>query len=481
MLREKLAGFSKDAAVYGIGDALGRVIGLVLLPILSRVFGPADYGAIDLLTISYAFLLIAIRLGVPTGVQRFYYRREGAERRRLLSSCLAFLLLVAMIGGALVALLAGPIARAVGGPFAEVRLATLVLAACVPVELLWNFLVLLLRLERRAVTFSMANVALVVLTPALTVLFVVGMDRGLAGVFAAKLVGLVVVTAGLAVLTRRAFGREVRFGVFTEVLRFALPGHPALLIKNLMNLLPRYLLASYAPLAAVGLFGIAARIGSVMRIYVEAFNRAWNPFAYANEGAPDERRLYEVVFKAFYASLLVVGLVLSLFAPEALGVLTPAAYAGAAALVPGVVGSLALDGLVLVFSTLLYTRDRVRWSSYLGAGRLVVFLAVGFWLVPTHGAAGVVGAMVVAALAHFLAYGAVALRAFPFAVPRARLAGLTLVAVAAATAVLRAGLDPAAAIVVKLLLVAATAFAAVRLLLDAHERTRLRGLLVRAR
>ncbi len=481
MVKDKLKGLSKDALIYGVGDALGRLIGLIMLPILSRIFGPADYGAIDLLQISYVFVVALLTFGVPSGVQRFYFRGEEEDRRALVTSCLVFLVGAAVVGGAVIAVFAEPLSRIVSGDPVLLRDAIRLLALQVPIEQIWTYQVLLLRMERRAVTFSMANISMVVLTPFLTFLFVVSFELGLTGVFLARTIAIAVVAAGLLPFTRHNFTGAVRFSVFRAVVRFALPGHPGHLIRQSMTVLPRYLLAYFAPLTAVGLFGIAVRVGSLVRIFVEAFNRAWNPFAYANEGSQDEARIYEVVLKMMFASLVMIASGLSALAPEALRLLTPAGYEDAALLVPGVVVHLGLDGLTLVLSTILYTRDRVRWSSYFGALHLTTLLGLGLWFVPRYQASGLVIALVTASLVHYVVYVIAALSLFHFAVPVGRMILVAGVATLLVVGLGRVDLPLWPLIALKLVALLGAGAIAVPLLMSASERTWARKLLARGR
>lgn len=477
MVKDKLKGLSKDALIYGVGDALGRLIGLIMLPILSRIFGPADYGAIDLLQISYVFVVALLTFGVPSGVQRFYFRGEEEDRRALVTSCLVFLVGAALFGSAAIATFAAPLSALVSGDAALLRNAIWVLALQLPIEQIWTYQVLLLRMERRAVTFSMANISMVVLTPTLTFVFVVTAGMGLTGVFLARCISLALVTLVLIAFTRHQYCGQVRSAVVREVVGFALPGHPAQLIRQSMTVIPRYLLAYFAPLAAVGLFGIAMRVGGLVRIYVEAFNRAWNPFAYANEGTDDEPRIYSIVLKLMFTSLVVIGTALSVLAPEALRVLTPAGYEGAAHLIPGVVVYLGIDGLILILSTVLYTRDRVRWSSYLGALKLVVMLALGLVLVPRYHANGLVITLVVASVVHYVAYVTAALSLFRFPVSTARMATVALLAALVVAGLYGVQLPVAALVSLKLIAIAGVGVGATYFILDASERLRARALL----
>lgn len=476
MVGDKLAGLSKDAVIYGLGDALGKMIGLILLPILTRIFGPADYGAIDILTISYMFLLVLVRFGVPSGVQRYYYRNDDESRRVLVSSSYAFMTILALLFSAAIVFIARPMSTWIEGDSEAVRASIVMLALTIPVELSWNYLVLLLRLRRRPVAFSLANTARIVVTPTLTVLFVVAMEQGIVGVFRAKFITMATITGVLFFFTRREFCSQIEFRAFRQVVLFALPGHPGLLLKSVMNVLPRYMLAFYAPIAAVGLFGIAMRISSVMKIYVDAFNRAWNPFAYANEGAQDERRIYEVAFRGFALSLVVVVMGLCLFAPELLKLLTTEKYVVASSLVPGIAFHLAVDGLVLMFSTLLYTRNQVRWTSYLGGVKLIVFFASAVVLAPRFGAPGVVGALVISSLVYGSAYAIVTLKVFHFSIPVVRFAVLLTVTAAATAGLNQWEASVGVALLSKAGTIVAASWIGLLLLFSPAERVRARQL-----
>lgn len=476
MLRAKIAGLSRDALIYGAGDGLGRLIGLIMLPILSRVFGPADYGTIDLLSITYAFSLVLLRVGVPSGVQRFYYRNEGEDRRRLVTSSVAFMLLLAVTVATGIAVFARPIGSLLDSGGVDLTLPIRILCLVLPIEMFWNYLVLLLRLQRKPLTFAMANIGIVIITPTLTYVFVVAQSMGMVGVFLAKLVALLVVTASIYFVARREFTREIRFSIFLDVVRFALPGHPALLVQQGMNVVPRYLLAAFAPMTEVGLFGIAQRLSSLMRISIDAFNRAWNPFAYSNEGAKEEQRIYEVVFRGLLVGLMTLGATLSLFAPEVVRLLTPEEYAIAALLVPGVVTYVALDGIVLVFSTLLYTRNRVRWSSYLGATKLLIFIGCGLVLVPEHQAVGLVISLVLAAAVHLALYVFVTLKVFAFDVPVWRTLGLTIAIAALVMAATSLALPVWPLVLVKLTAVVLVLVLSAFVLISTTEREQLRRL-----
>jgi len=410
-----------------VGDALGRLVSLVMLPILSRAFVPADYGAIDLLAVAYGFLIICIPMNVTTGLQKFYYQNSGLDVRQLVTSCCFFLTLLTIVVA---------IGLAAGGNYlselivggVDLRRAVQLLAFCLPIEIFFNCLLLLLRLQRKALYFSLINILRVILTPALTYVWVVLLSSGIDGVFISKLITLSILTLLTFIFERRNFSSVISFAPFKQMLLYAIPGHPSLIIKSLMNILPRYVLSVFASLSAVGLFGIAFRVTSVLNMGVEAFNRAWNPFAFANAGKPEERQLYELIFKTFAFGLIFFGLGLSLYAREVLMVLTPVEYHSAHLLVGGVTFFTGVRGLVLIYSTALYSVNQVKWTSYLTAFQLMVFLAAAAVLVPRYQTSGLIASLDLAAAIFLGCYLKVTEHFFPFFMPKLRLIFLLILA-----------------------------------------------------
>lgn len=429
MITNKLKGFAKDSFLYGIGDGLGRLAGLIMLPILSRVFMPSDYGAIDMLSVGYVFLHMAIRLNFAAGFQKFYYKVESSyELKVLTTSIIFFLLLLSICTTAVLFFLAPQISLLITQDTSLVT-PVRILSICMPIEIFFVYLQLLLRLQRKAVIFSLVNIAQVILLPVSTYIFVVTFNAGITGVFLSKLLSLVLLTVSMFLYSRKMFGLIISIEEYKRLLLYTLPGYPGMLIKSFMDILPRYLLALFAPLTAVGLFGVAFRITQVLNMFVEAFNRAWNPFAFAHSGKKEEKTLYEIIYKFFAIALIVLGTTISVFAKEVLLILTPSQYHAAYYLVGGIAFYLGMRGLVLIFSTALYSVNQVKWTSYLNIVQLSVFLPLAFMLVPKYETTGLIISLDAAIAVYSFCYMRITMRYFAFDMHWFRLFSLLLVSI----------------------------------------------------
>ena len=105
---------------------------------------------------------------------------------------------------------------------------------------------------------------------------------------------------------------------------------------------------------------------------------------------------------------------LTFFAREILRLLTPPEYYPAATLVAGICVYYAIRALTLIFSTGLYSANRVAHTSLMAIVQVAVFLITAAVLVPHYSAVGLVLSLDVSAAVYFLSYGLTIKKYFPF-------------------------------------------------------------------
>jgi O-antigen/teichoic acid export membrane protein len=162
--------------------------------------------------------------------------------------------------------------------------------------------------------------------------------------------------------------------MIVRLLRFGLPLVPAALAWICGDLAIRATLARQTDLAALGQYGIAARIASVLSIGIVGFTVAWHPFLYRASGA---RAASAARGAANQMTLLLVlgAIVISLLAPEAVDALAGARYGPAAMGVAPLSAAAVAFGLFSLLSAVAGRENRtvaVGLASLTGAGTQVV-------------------------------------------------------------------------------------------------------------
>jgi O-antigen/teichoic acid export membrane protein len=475
---------SGQTIVYGLAGASLSLVGLFTLPVFTRVFTPAQYGALEIVVVASGALAVAVDLGLGLAAQRSYYDHppEAVDgRRAVLSTAVATSLVSACAVAALVVVFARPLADALLGHRSYgplVAVTGLALPAGVLAQLTREVLRLTMRPWPYLVSCLLATaaggalgIALVTVGSAELKEVQIGalVGAGLSGVY-----GLAVVRGDLGlVFSRRELGVMLRYG---------LPLVPAGLAFWGLLLIDRFILQRLEGLGEVGVYGVANRTASIELLAALAFATAWAPFMLAlhADDPEEERRVRARVL--LYVSVLfgLISLALGLFAREAIDLVAPGYEAGADS-----VGLLALglmfQGVGAVAASGITIARRTSALALYTVFALVVDIVLCFALIPL---AGQVGAAI-ATLAAFALLAALQYRRAqqldpaPFELRRVLLA----IAICAIPLPLGAVLDPGpASELVKLAAIAlAIAALVVTGVLGEMERDWVRGLVRRSR
>ena len=322
-----------QSLVYGVGQAAARALQMVLVPIFTRQFAPAEYGVVDVIALVTWIATFLVVMGTDAAIARLFYEPEdAAERRTLVSTLAVWRLGVALTVGLVLFAFAPLVSRVIlqSPDYAKyVRIA----ACSLPFTVFVVFQTDVLRLTFQPWKFFLLNVLQTVGVAGLSILFVVGMHREVAGVLYGRLAGDALAAGVGLVLIRHMIVPRFDRGVLAGALRFALPLLPAGIAFWGISYADRWFLLRFTDLAAVGVYAVAVKLGTLMMFGTSAFQLAWGPFAYAHEHDPDAKSLFARVLTLYTAVGSGLALLLGLFAPELLARLVPESYEGAA--VPG--------------------------------------------------------------------------------------------------------------------------------------------------
>ena len=108
MAASRLAQLGKDSVVYGLGAVLAKGIGFLLLPVLTRIFTPAEFGAIEMLATIAALLSAVMVMGMDSA-QSFYFFEQRDRGHEAQAELVSAILQWRLIGG-------GAISRSFPGP-----------------------------------------------------------------------------------------------------------------------------------------------------------------------------------------------------------------------------------------------------------------------------------------------------------------------------------------------------------------------------
>lgn len=387
--RRHLKTLVSDSAIYGIGGALTRFIGVFLVPLYTRVFTPDDYGVMSLVGTLNTLVGLAVALGLDYSAARWYYDTDKVEDQRCTIATWFWAYLgCATVGGLVLALFARQTSQLLCKTPEHEEIFR-VAALLVPLQV--SSLVLskwfrYQRLPKKAVAF---NISQTLVTIGCVLLFVLIWRLGVLGnyigrVFAATAIGAVAWIALRPWTPAKAFS-SVRL---KELLRFGLPLVPAGVAFWGMTGLNRFMLTFFTNTHEVGLFSVAATVASMLGLFTQSFQQSYAPFAFSILHESNARQVYAKVFEMYAWAGCVAATAIALLAPLVLRVFTTPLYYAAASCVGFLAFTVLLEGMRYIAAmgaNIAKTAVPTAAATCVGAG---VNLILNVTLIPTLGMVG---------------------------------------------------------------------------------------------
>lgn len=396
ILSRPLRVLGKDLVVYGLMGGLSRAVGVLMLPILTRLFSAAEYGMIEIFIALSSALAVLIGLTLESAVMRFWVEQEDRGKQgRLIFGVLCVVFFWGLFIVALAWLSASPLAGVLFE--GEERANFVVLGAVVGLlQALSSVPQVALRMERRIIQANLMALSHVVLYVVLTLLLIIQFELGIVGALSAMaLAHLLALILGLLLIRNVV---EFRFepDLIVASLKYSLPLLPAVIVTFVNAYADRIILLAFLGLGAVGIFGAAAKLAAVAGLVVEIFRNAWAPLALSVIDKPEVRdAFYKQVMRYYAGGLAILALILATFSRELLGILVPAEYVAGYVVVPWLIGAIILNGSGSLTNLGMLLSKRTHGNSIAASTGALVNISMTLVLIPRIGIAGAaIGAFV---------------------------------------------------------------------------------------
>jgi O-antigen/teichoic acid export membrane protein len=351
--------FASASAIYVVANAVSAGVPFLLLPLLTRVLSPAEYGQV------VAFFLLVTTCGTFAGLSVHaalgvaWFKHERTDLPRLVGAALGLgAISTVLVAAAVVALLQTAPGASLGvaalwGAAAAVTAGCNVLLQCQLV--LWQS-------QQRPVPMATLQICASLLNMGLSLAFVLllgwGGEGRNAGVVLAAITMALCAVALLFGTKQAALG--LRWSDVRSLLAFGLPLVPHAVAGVLLATADRYMVSSQLGAQALGIYGAAAQLGAVMVILGDAFVKAFNPWLYARFASSRKDDALSAV-GAMYASIpafLVLASVVGAALWLASSLLLGPAYRAALAVLPWFLLGGAFNGMYLAVSGLYFFSGR---------------------------------------------------------------------------------------------------------------------------
>ena len=391
----------RHSAVYGIGHIASRGLGFLLLPLHTNLIPAGEYGKAALIFSFLGLMNVIYGYGMDVAYLRFVAAEDDLKKQKVLfSTSLLSLLFTSVLFSTLLLFLDQTFSKIIFR--SETQNILILLSAGI---LLFDALALIpfmaLRAKEKSIPFSLLKLVNIILNIAANFLFIVVLEKGVAGIFWANLASSGLTLLFLLPIIFRYFILKFDFDNFRELTRFGLPYVASGLSVVAMNLIDRPIIERLTDFETTGIYSAGYKLGTFMALFIAAFRFAWHPFFLSTSNQPNAKAVFAKVLTYFMLSCSVVFLMVSLFVEEIVrfslfGItLFGEDYWASTSIIPLILISNIFYGMYVNFYVGVFLEKKTSVIAWITGISAVVNILLNFLLIPYFGMLGAAWAKVI--------------------------------------------------------------------------------------
>lgn len=288
-----------DSFIFAIGTLGSKVVSFLLVPLYTHYLSTSEYGTVDLTITTVNMLLPVVSVCMYEAILRF--TMDDNKNIEIIVTNIAVLAFISFV----VFLIFYPILEYFNIFGENLSFLYLLLMLQIGERILAQYARALGKLK----VFSLNGLLLTLNTGIFNILFLVVIKLGIEGYFWALVVAYSISVLYLTVSTK--IFKQIKLTRFSkektkELLEYSLPLVPNSLMWWLINASSRYFIRIFVGVSANGLFAVASRIPSLITIFYQIFNQAWQISAIAVYDSKEKTNFYTNVFNIL-ASFMFIG------------------------------------------------------------------------------------------------------------------------------------------------------------------------------
>lgn len=381
----RLRQLAKDSVIYGIGGAAGNGITFFMLPVYTRIFSPADYGTIEMMTVIVSLLTAFLVMGMDSA-QSFYFFEQKGKGKPAQKILVSAILQWRLTWGLGMVLFAGAMAPLINRWFFGGELPWVYFAVSFSGALFVTVMsqsVEIFRLLYRPWSYIGVTMFNTILGAGFILLFVLAFQQGIFGFFlGSSIASLVVAFFGWYMVREYLDFSAWHWQWWYRLLRFGVPLLPAGLGFYVMSTADRWFVQHYHGEAELGLYAVGARFALLMALAVDTFRKAWWPIAMDAMHSDDGPETFRMIARLFLGLGVAAVVYLTFLAPWLVKWLTGPTFHDAYPVVGILAWQSLFYGFFLIGSAGIWKAERTHISAILMAIIGVLNLFLNYLWVP---------------------------------------------------------------------------------------------------
>lgn len=390
----KIKELTKDTAVYGISNIVGRFFGFLLVPFYTNVFAKAEFGDFSLIYAYLSFFNVFFIYGMDAAFLKYTSIAEGEKKKDTFSTSFLFVSITSFVFALILFLIRDDLRSAAQIPeqYSSIVIYVLIILILDTVALIpfAN-----LRLERKTGKFAAIKIGNILINLIFNFILILGFKMGIEAIFISNLIASLFSLVALLPEISRKLNFSITGSILNQMLKFGLPYLPGSIAAMIVQLIDVPIVRAMTNESTLGVYRANYKLGLLMMLIVSMFNYAWQPFFLNNAKEKNAKEIFGRVLTLFVLASSFVWIMLSMFVEDIARIefwhgktIIGSEYLEGIFIVPMILLAYVFHGIYVNFTAGIYIEEKTKYFPLVTGAGAVVNVAINITTIPILGIFG---------------------------------------------------------------------------------------------
>ncbi|MDD5039764.1 MAG: oligosaccharide flippase family protein [Patescibacteria group bacterium] len=393
----------KHSLIYIATNIINAAIPFLILPILTRLLTPSDYGIVSMLQIAESVLIVLVGLNTHNAITVNYYKIDKEQLRIYIGNVLLILITSLMIIFIGIYTFLPILNHYLQIP--DKWLLVIVVVAFFQFLITVNLV--LWRVEQKPIPYGIMQISTTLLNIALSLMFVIAFHWQWQG----RILGIVFSTIIFGIISlyifynRKYLKISINLKYIKDALKIGVPLIPHSLAGLINTWIDRIFITIMLGISFTGLYTVGYQVGMVILLIATSFNNAWVPFLFQKLKENNFLTKIKIVkfTYVYFIGIIALSLILGFIAPYIFSIFVGPKFQTASKFVIWVALGYAFNGMYYMITNYIFYAKKTYILACVTFSSAIINIALNYYLIKVNGALGAAQATAISYFIVFLA------------------------------------------------------------------------------
>ena len=277
----KLKDTAKDTILYGLGNVAAKALGFVLIPLYIKTLSLADFGILSLTEVIVQLLTPVMGMAIYSAMARWYWDKDYSCKQESIYKTSMFIVLILSSIIFIIGLLSAKYLSII--LFNSIKYESLINLVLISsfIQANLNIPFTLLRLQKKALKYSILNLLKLILIFGFTIYLIVFNNYGIEGIYIAQIIGSIFIFILILYFIKENLIVKIDYSFIKPMLKYSYPLAISVTSAIILTISDRFSIRYIIGFEQTGIYALGFKISSVLKlVFITSFQMAFVPIIY---------------------------------------------------------------------------------------------------------------------------------------------------------------------------------------------------------